>query len=427
MDCGRSKQRYACLMSEKRAALPAMKGTIWMATTAGYALAAGLATILAVGLAGCGDGSGAPGTPEELPEAFDFPPWLTMPEPNRIVVSWRTTEPSTGTVHFGTSPAYGASLSSVDEQRLHHLDLGTLEPATEYYYEVEIHGTDARRGGVFQTPGASTWRFLHIGELHAPSMVDYVAMSAEAIRAFQPHVIVESGDMLDHGDDLDHWRAYFQASAPWISNAILLPIGSNHVQGPDGNEHLRELFVLPNNEIWYATRWGNVQFLSLDSTYEVLDAQVMDAELAWLAEQTRLAHDGVEDPDFLVASWHYPACSSHYAQRAHTRDWIMDSFIGAFLQNGGLDLALVGHDKYYERSIIHGGIDGGMGGDIVHVQSNIGKLAPGDEGNSRGECEPIVTNTDTRSVSMFTVEPGRIRGRVLDEHGEEIDRFTITR
>ena len=384
-----------------------------------------LAAVLAMSAVGCGNAEWP--THVDLPEEFDFPPWLTMPEPNRIVVSWRAVEPSTGTVRFGTSTAYDQSVSSSKEGRLHHVDLGRLEPATQYYYEVEIDGTGARRAGTFQTPGASNWRFVHIGEFHAPSMSRFVARSAEAIRAFQPHVIVESGDMVDSGSKLDDWRSYFRTSAPWISNAIFLPIGSNHVRGSNGNRYLRELFILPNNERWYPTRWGNVQFLTMDSTYDK-DVNGIDTDqLDWLAEQTAFAHDGVDDPAFLVATWHYPACSSSYDSRDDDRDWVMENFVRTFVDNGGLDMALVGHDKYYERSIIEIDDEEGDEHRIVHVQSNVGKIKPGSEGKNRKECTPVVTNTDTRSLTMFTVEPSRISGQVVDDEGEEIDSFVVER
>lgn len=397
------------------------KNKSWVARTAGHMLAA----VLAISPTGCGD-DGWPAR-AELPEEFDFPPWLTMPAPDRIVVSWRAKEPSTGTVRFGTSRIYDQSVSSTEEGRLHHVDLGRLEAATQYYYEVEIDGTGARRLGTFQTPGASNWRFLHIGEFHAPSMSRYVERSAEAIRAFQPHVIVESGDMVDSGGELDDWRSYFRTSAPWISNAIFLPINSNHVRGRDGNRYLRELFILPDNERWYATRWGNVQFLTMDSTYDKDVNGIGTDQLDWLVEQTRFAHDGVDDPAFLVASWHYPACSSNYSSRADDRAWVMRNFIHTFVDNGGLDMALVGHDKYYERSIIDIEDEDGREHSIVHVQSNVGKIKPGGEGKNREECTPVVTNTDTRSLTMFSVEPSRISGRVVDDEGEEIDSFVVER
>jgi hypothetical protein len=44
------------------------------------------------------------------------------------------------------------------------------------------------------------------------------------------------------------------------------------------------------------------------------------------------------------------------------------AFLDAFKANGGVDLILAAHDKYYERSTITGG--------IVRVITNIGNSSP---------------------------------------------------
>ncbi len=351
-----------------------------------------------------------------LPPELDFPPWVNMPEPGRIVVSWRTVAKTTGRVRFGPTPAYGdVRVTSGTAANLHHVDLGVLPPATGYHYQIEIDGTSAVRQGVFVTPGRASWRFAHFGELHAPSKAEEVARSAAALRAFRPHVLVESGDMVDVGDDLDHWRSYMRTSAPWISNAIILPAGSNHVKGPGGNFHLKDLFVLPGNERWYPTRYGQVLFLTLDSTASS-NSDIGSKTPDFIAEQTRIAHDGVDDPAFLIGAWHYPACSSQFASRASTRAWIQAHFVGPFKDNGGVDLILVGHDKYYERSMI---------GSIVHLQTNIGSVSPDEPGDDHPDCRPVTTRRDTLSVGLFEVNGTRIAARIVDDAGGEIDTFTL--
>nr|MBA2545033.1 hypothetical protein [Deltaproteobacteria bacterium] len=68
------------------------------------------------------------------------------------------------------------------------------------------------RKGVFVMPGRAGWRFLHSGEFHAPSEAENVAKFAAAIREFRPHVLLESGDMVDDGNSLSQWRSYLRTS-----------------------------------------------------------------------------------------------------------------------------------------------------------------------------------------------------------------------
>ena len=386
----------------------------------------------AAGAAGSG-AAGAAGAPapgndvdpewpadEPLPPEFDFPPWVNMPEPRRIVVSWRTVDETTGTVRFGDTEAMEREVVSAESKNLHHADLGELAPATAYWYEVAIDGTSAIRSGVFVTPGRDRWRFVHFGEFHAANQIEHVAKFTDSIRAFRPHLLVESGDMVDDGNDLEDWRAYLRTSAPWIGNLIILPAGSNHVDGPGGNANLQDLFVLPHNERWYSTRYSQVQVLTLDSTRDLVNFDILDEEPDWVAEQTRLAHDGEDDPTFLVGAWHYPACSSQQKNRAGDRIWVQNAFIQTFKDNGGVDLVLVGHDKYYERSEIAGG--------IPHIQTNIGLIAPSDEvGNNHPDCTEIVTIRDTRSIALAEVDGANLSLRMVDEDDAELDRLDLAK
>ena len=353
-----------------------------------------------------------------LPPEFDFPPYLNLMDASTVVVSWRTTGSTTGTVKFGTTEAFGSERSSATAGNLHHVELTNLAPATAYYYEVAVTGTTATRKGVFVTPGSQQWRFVALGEYHAPSESSGVALFSDEIRAFRPHVAVESGDMVDDGDDLTHWRSYMRTSAPWISNVLMLPAHSNHVDGSGGNDNLMSFFVLPNNERWYLTRYGQVQFFTIDS-HESGNSDIATVEVPWLRTAAAEAHDGQNDPTFVIAMWHHPACSSQYASRASSRTWVQQNLVKAFKDNGGIDLILAAHDKYYERSTITGG--------ITHVITNIGNISPEVPGFNHADCTPAITNRNTRSSALITVDGSTLSAKVIDDDDAQLDTFTITK
>ncbi len=353
-----------------------------------------------------------------LPPEFATPTWLTMPAPGRIALGWRTVAPETATVLLVSADGVGTSIAVDAPATLHHADLGVLPAATTFHYRVELD-SGAAREGVFTTPGLDEWRFVHLAEFHAPSSSDEVSRFAEAIRAFQPQLVVESGDMMNDGDDDADWLDYLNTSRPWISNVILLPAHSNHVNGTAGNPILTSLFQLPNNERWYTTRYGAVELVTLDSTYDggALD---IESEPGWIEGSMEASRDAPDPPTFTVGAWHYPACSSHYASRSPGRRWVIDNLVSAFAATGGIDLILVGHDKYYERSILAIGALR-----IPHVMANAGKLAPSRAGDNEPECSSIATDTDTRSLVMVGVAPDRMVARVLDQEGGILDEFTV--
>lgn len=353
-----------------------------------------------------------------LPPEFDFPPFLNLVDGTTVAVSWRTTNPTTGTVRYGTSDAYGSEGASTTSGNLHHVTLADLKPATAYYYEVSIDNTTATRKGVFVMPGATKWRFIALGEYHAPSESSGVAKFANEIRDFRPHVAVESGDMVDTGTDITHWRSYMRTSAPWISNVLLLPAHSNHVNGTGGNANLKDYFVLPNNERWYQTRYSQVQFVTIDS-HQSGNADIMTDEVPWVRTAAAAAHDGVDDPTFLIAMWHHPACSSQYASRSGERSWVQSNLVKAFKDNGGIDLILAAHDKYYERSTITGG--------IIHVITNIGNISPEIPGLNHADCTAVKTLRNNQSTALISVDGKNLSAKVIENDGTELDTFSIAK
>lgn len=358
---------------------------------------------------------------EPIPAAFDFPPYANLVDATTVAVSWRTHGLTTGTVRFGRvadGDAGMAARSSTTDANVHHVMLSGLEAGTAYRYEVSVDGTTAKRRGMFVTPGREQWRLLHSGEFHAPSESANVLGFVDAIRAFRPHVVLESGDMVDDGNDLTHWRSYFRTASPWISNVLLLPAHSNHVNGAGGNANLRELFVLPNNERWYATRYGQAELLSIDSTYSN-NTDIVTDELPWIEQTARAAHDGVDDPTFVVAAWHHPACSSQYRTRYTDREWVQTNLIGRLQAGGGVDLVLAGHDKYYERSMIADG--------ILHVITNIGQVSPEIPGNDYETCTTMMTSRDRQSVALISFDGATLTGRAVDETGATLDVFELAK
>ena len=361
-----------------------------------------------------------PAWPADMPleSAIDFPPYLNLMDATTVVVSWRTTNATTGVVRYGTTSAKGTEATSSTSGNLHHVTLSGLTAGAAYYYEVAITGTNVVRQGVFVLPGRPVWRLMHSGEFHAPSESSNVAKYAPKIREFRPHVILESGDMVDDGNSLSDWRSYFRTSAPWISNVLLLPSHSNHVNGTGGNSLLKDLFVIPNNERWYATRYGQMQIINIDSTKDA-NADIMSAEVPWVQQEASAMHDGTDDPTFVVAAWHHPACSSQYFTRQGERAWVQDNLVAAFKANGGVDLILAAHDKYYERNTITGG--------IVHVITNVGNVSPEIPGGNHASCTVEKSSRSSQSLLLIDVDNKTLKGRVIDQNMADLDSFMIAK
>jgi hypothetical protein len=97
----------------------------------------------------------------------------------------------------------------------------------------------------------------------------------------------------------------------------------------------------------------------------------------------------------------------------------MEDAVAELVAGGGVDLILVGHDKYYERSTIDGG--------ITHVMTNIGKVSPEKGGGNHAACTTEATDLDDNSVLLIEADASRIAARAVRSDGSLIDEFEIVR
>ncbi|HEY5927112.1 MAG TPA: hypothetical protein VIV11_35735, partial [Kofleriaceae bacterium] len=146
---------------------------------------------------------------------------------------------------------------------------------------------------------------------------------------------------------------------------------------------------------------------------------VMTDEVPWLRTAAAAAHDGTDDPTFVIAMWHHPGCSSQYASRASSRTWVQSNLVKAFKDNGGIDIIFAAHDKYYERSTITGG--------IIHVITNIGNISPEIPGFNHADCTVEKTLRNNLSTALVTVDGKNLSAKVIENDGAELDTFSIAK
>jgi hypothetical protein len=341
-----------------------------------------------------------------LPVSFTLPPSVTLQDPATVVIQWKTPVSRTGQVWYGTTSLSQSVSTPAGTQ--HFARLSGLLPATQYFYQVSVGGTPDIMNGTFTTPGMSSFRFVHFAEFHANSYPNEVALFKPVIRNFEPHFIVESGDMWNSGGSLSDFTNYMQTSRPWIPNTLFLPCYSNHVPWSNGNNLVVSHFQLPDGNPrrpWYTTRYGSVQVLTLNS-----DDLSNTAQSAWVGREVAAAHDGVDDPLFLIASWHHPA----FSQRGGGTKMLIP-----IEANGGVDMVLAGHN--YQIEVSRKTYTDGKP-DLWQVESAIGKFSPY---SSPSSVYSIYQDRTTRAIPLFEVIGSTLFARIVDVNGVTLYSFQI--
>lgn len=366
----------------------------------------------------------------------EFGPYLTKVTQDAITVSWHTLEPTTTVVQYGSDDSYGSTYEDESTSQLHHARLEGLEPGATVHYRVE-----SRDGAgnvsfesddqTFRTAPAAreTFRFVFFAEVHHAADV---ASFETQVSDFDPWFQIQPGDNVDDGNHLGQWESFF-TQGDWYGRLPLFNVLGNHEfntfteEGQDGNilgslgEVPLELLGGPGNGRWYAFEYGGVLFLGLDSNGLLYSVQSQDAlvtqQLEWLDQTLADATDGEDDPGLIIAFFHTPPWGSNLWNPLRTveRTWVQDNFVTR-LEEGGVALVLVGHDKFYERSEKDG---------VVYLMVASGA---GPREADRPDLNPyaVVTDDQVLTTALIEIEDGcRAMIDVRDPDGNQIDSLEI--
>ncbi|NBB94956.1 MAG: metallophosphoesterase [Planctomycetes bacterium] len=230
-----------------------------------------------------------------------------------------------------------------------------LKPETTYAYRVGsgIHWSPWTH---FTTAaaGAKPFSFIYLGDLqngvrsHCRRVV-HAAYREAPDAAF----MLQAGDLVNRGNEDDHWDGWFE-SCGWLVHGLpLVPVLGNHethVVTVNDKKHYNQtpplwkgLFALPDNgpegleDTAYWFDYQGVRFVVLNSNHE------RDKQAAWLDDV--LAGRGDK---WSIVSMHHPVYPSA-VKRGTGKGRVRDAFQPVF-DRRGVDLVLQGHDHSYMRT-----------------------------------------------------------------------------
>lgn len=359
--------------------------------------------------------------------AFDLQkgPYLQRVHPGGVTVVFETGDDVSGHVRFGLDEQLGPQTAATPLGRHHEVRLEGLQPATRYFYAV--YEGDAPRTDTFAfrtAPAApQAFRFLVYGDNRSDHeghrrVVD--AMMAEPEIDFA----VNTGDMVSSGEREEEWGPFFDIERELLARTPFWPTIGNHEED-DGEVPIYErLFVLPEDEHYYAFTYGNARFVVVDGHVEVepwflclLQLKVFDdcftaAQEAWVRQELAAARqDPAIDHTFVVT--HVGPYSSKGGRTGSAQmRWLMPAFL-----DGQVTLVVSGHDHYYQHGLsengIHYVVSGGGGAPLYEVGAGLlNLLIPHQPITSESVHHYVVVDVDGETV---TVTARRLDGAVLEQ------------
>lgn len=354
-------------------------------------VALGLAASLVLSATGCKRPLGEIIGMSQSIAPFERPPYLQAVDTTSAVVRWLASPSATGGLEYRTDeaewrPAVAErsrdTVSGVmGPAMMRTVRLTGLPPGARVEYRVTA---GQRQVGPFtfrtapRPADSDTVRILAFGDSGWGS--EEQLRLAERMLAERVDLAIHTGDIAYQvGSETDFTLRHFQVYADLLARVPFFPSPGNHDLRVDGGAPYDRAFVQDrpyDDGRFYSFRWGDIVFLSIDTTDEDLPEHEDDPfvaeiarvredgrresdgsmlrdregrELEWIADQLRVAS---ADPSvrWILAFMHDPPYSHAQGLSAHGSDVRIQRALSPLFDRFGVDLVLAGHDHHYERT-----------------------------------------------------------------------------
>jgi len=259
-------------------------------------------------------------------------------------------------------PAGGAAITS-PSLRVESTSLTSLQPNTRYDYQIPSLGEAGK--GSFKTPpaGAEPFRFVAYGDNRTRHDV-HRRVVAQILQHGIPDFILQSGDMVENGDDSAQWPVFFDIEKDLLRQTAFFPALGNH-------EHHSQYFenIFHDGAPYYSFDWGNAHFTVIDSDIENAAPYERGRSVYW-NEQVRWLKEDLnqhQKADYRFVMAHHPPFTAVFTRQGSSAHM---TALTPMFEKYHVSAAFFGHDHNYQHYLkngIHYVTTGGGGAPLYDV------------------------------------------------------------
>ncbi|MHA1752057.1 MAG: metallophosphoesterase [Candidatus Helarchaeota archaeon] len=314
---------------------------------------------------------------------YEKAPYLSIVTGNAssaIGISFQTPKKCITTVFLGKNSSYlDLNISDPVAVRIHHFNITSLKPDTEYHYKInssECNLYYMNKDYKFRTAPSSNkpvFSFNVVGDTR-PDFFGYSAQRIIMKKMIEtnPNFILNIGDIVLAPNREDHWQRFFDSidiNDYASTHPYMCSIGNHETieYAPDYGHRFEYFMNYTHNDFYYAFNYSNTCFFALDINTETYINRngISQAELDWLNE-TLFKANASKNINWIIGYWHYPA----YASAGKYK--VVQEII-PLLERYKVDVVFNGHIHYYERLNVNGThyiITGGGGAELEAMAYN---------------------------------------------------------
>lgn len=322
-------------------------------------------------------------------------PYLQNPTPHTITVCWVSDADCLGSVRYAADPKREKIATERTPTSFHRIKVERLEPNTVYRYWVTCNGSSAE--GTFKTAvdKDQPFKFVVYGDNRTQPAVHTAVLKRMSL--FQPDFIIQTGDMVANGENLQQWDEYWQIASPTLATTPMFTTLGNHER--NGAPYFR-YFQVPRD---YSFDYGDAHFVALDSNRPQSE---MPVQIAWLRKDLAAHRKARWRIVFMHHTLH--TCTDMPARRMESEQ--RRKLLAPVLFEGKVQLFLSGHDHNYQHHLADGItylVSGGGGAPLYDLTPNTPYVLVAKKAHHH--CEVVA---DRNKLSIRAVEPD---GTVIDE------------
>ena len=256
-------------------------------------------------------------------------------------------------------------------------------------------------------PTAALFRFAAYGDTRDNH--DIHREIVKEVTGFQPALVLQTGDLVHHGDAADEWRIFDQITGDMRRRIPYYPARGNHDVGTSGFYEQRVTSpVASGNQLYYSFEKENLHFVAIDTQQAVgptsEEGRWLEADLA----QARAAGR------FIVPFFH-KAIFSIGPHAVESDIMALRPVLHALFRRHGVRLAFEGHDHIYYRTVRDG---------ITYVVTG-GGGAPLYDGRHPELGVPGDVFEKVNHFCVADVYPDRVAVTAYRRDLSRLDRFTV--
>jgi 3',5'-cyclic AMP phosphodiesterase CpdA len=298
------------------------------------------------------------------PGSVEREPYFIWMNDSTATLRWWTYQEATPGIRFWSDQ--GDTVTAVLEEagRKHSFTMLHLLPATEYSYQIQINDTLWSEITAFRTfPRAGSkdpFTFLAMGDTGTLSPGQLAL--AERINEEEPSFAIHVGDLAyPDGTEREYTINHFGVYAPLLKRVTMFPAPGDHDWRTNLGEPYREAFNPPGGHpsgspFYYSFTYGNVRFISLDSSDSEEHAEAFDyvgdpssRQYQWLLRELSA---GRADPgiDWIVVYLHHAPYSASTGFGGHGSHLPTRRALAPLMDGYRIPLVFSGHDHDYQRT-----------------------------------------------------------------------------